>query len=322
VSAAPTSERRTPPSPADAEVEVVVGIDAGGTKTALMVEGRSGGSSRGEPRTHVVSSAGWDAEPAERAARWLHERIRDVLAPGEHVAALAVGAQGLDADSTAAALTEALRRLGHPRVRCVNDAALLVPAAGLDSGIGLIAGTGAIGVGTDAEGRFLATGGWGWVIGDEAGAAGIVREAARAALLAHDDGRADDGLLAALLSSFGVADAERLARAVNDEPTMANWAPHAPAVFAAADAGSALASQVVDEAAAHLTRLVAQLRRRGAVGGDVVVAGGVITRQPRLLDALRERLRLAEPDLAVQVLTRPPVAGALALARAAAQWER
>ena len=58
------------------------------------------------------------------------------------------------------------------------------------------------------------------------------------------------------------------------------------------------------------------------MGEDVVVAGGVITRQPRLLDALRERLRLAEPDLAVQVLTRPPVAGALALARAAAQWER
>lgn len=301
-------------------VDVVVGIDAGGTKTALMVE-RHGSAPGVEPRTYVVSSAGWDAEPAATAARWLHQQVLDVLAPGEHVVALAVGAQGLDADATASALTAALHERGYPLVRCVNDAALLVPAAGLDSGIGLIAGTGAIGVGTDAEGRFLATGGWGWVIGDEAGAAGIVREATRAALLAHDDGLPDDGLLAALLGSFDVADAERLARAVNDEPTMASWGPHAPAVFAAADAGSALAVQVIDGAAAHLARLVAQLRRRGAVGTDVVVAGGVITRQPRLLDALRERLR-SEPELAVRVLTYPPVAGALALGRAAAQWER
>ena len=67
-------------------------------------------------------------------------------------------------------------------------------------------------------GDSVITGGWGWVIGDEAGAAGIVREATKAALLAHDDGAPDDGLLAALLAAFGVADAERLARAVNDEP--------------------------------------------------------------------------------------------------------
>ena len=32
----------------------------------------------------------------------------------------------------------------------------------------------------------------------------------------------DDGLLAALQHSYGVSTAERLARAVNDEPTVAN----------------------------------------------------------------------------------------------------
>ncbi len=125
----------------------------------------------------------------------------------------------------------------------------------------------------------------------------------------------DDGLLAALLDAFGVADPERLARTVNDEPTMDHWGPRAPAVFAAADAGSALAASVIDGAAASLARLVDQLLARGAVGSDVVAAGSVITRQPRLYDAFAGWVALRHPSLEVHLLTAPPVEGAVALAR-------
>jgi N-acetylglucosamine kinase-like BadF-type ATPase len=185
----------------------------------------------------------------------------------------------------------------------------------LSAGIGLISGTGAIGVGTDGSGAPLITGGWGWVIGDEAGAAGIVRDATRAALRAHDAGLPDDGLLSALRGAFGAADAERLARAVNDEPTMDNWGPAAPVVFAAADDGSALASTVVENAGRHLARLVDQLVRRGAAGTDVVAAGSVIVGQPRLFGALVRLVGERHPAFTVHLLTDPPVAGAVALAR-------
>ena len=170
------------------------------------------------------------------------------LPPGAIVAALGLGAQGLDTDAIAREFAAAMPW----RTTAVNDAALLVPAAGLDSGLGVIAGTGSIGVGRDAHGTAIITGGWGWVIGDEAGAAGVVREATRAALFAHDDGLPDDGLLSALLDAFDVENPERLARTVNDEPTMDHWGPRAPAVFAAAGAGSALASSVIDGAARSL----------------------------------------------------------------------
>jgi len=133
--------------------------------------------------------------------------------------------------------------------------------------------TGSIGIAEDADGSPLQAGGWGWVLGDEGGAAAIVREATRAALAAHDAGRADDGLLTALQRAFGVPDAERLARAVNDDPTVGNWAPRAPAVFAAADHGSALADAVITAAAGQLTTLVGTLIARGAVGCDVVGRG-------------------------------------------------
>lgn len=289
---------------------LTVGMDVGGTKAAVRATDALGRV----VADVVLSSAEWDAEPADAAAHRLVDMLNRALPAGETIRSLAIGAQGLDRAEVAYGLEQALRAHGHALVRCVNDAALLVPAAGLDAGIGLIAGTGAIGVGTDESGTPLVTGGWGWVIGDEAGAAGLVREAVRTALLAHDDGEPDDGLLAALLSDFDVDDAERLARAVNDEPTMANWAPHAPAVFRAADAGSALAAQIIADGAAHLVRLVDQLRRRGAAGTAVVAAGGVITAQPRLADGVRALLAERHPDLRFVLLREQPVAGAWFLA--------
>ncbi|WP_431805676.1 BadF/BadG/BcrA/BcrD ATPase family protein [Microbacterium paraoxydans] len=295
---------------ADETTALVVGMDVGGTKAAVRATDAAGRV----VADVVVGSAEWDAEPAEAAAAWLEDVLARALPSGAAVGALAIGAQGLDRPEVAHDLEQALSARGFTRVRCVNDAALLVPAAGLTKGIGLIAGTGAIGVGADAAGEPLVTGGWGWVIGDEAGAAGLVREATKTALLGHDDGEPDDGLLGALLADFDVADAERLARIVNDEPTMANWGPHAAAVFRAADAGSALAAGVIDAGAEHLVRLVDQLRRRGAAGRTVVAAGGVITAQPRLAEAVRALLAARHPELDFVLLDEQPVAGAWFLA--------
>ncbi|GAA2090310.1 BadF/BadG/BcrA/BcrD ATPase family protein [Pseudolysinimonas kribbensis] len=289
---------------------VDVGLDLGGTKAAVLAATPDG--------TRVVDTTvaaeGWSAEPIPHGVAWVRRLLERALPAGLEPRAVGIGAQGLDTAEIAEEFAAALGAAGI-RARCVNDAALLVPAAGLETGIGVIAGTGAIGVSTAADGRPLITGGWGWIIGDEAGSAGIVREATRAALLAHDDGEPDDGLLAALLGAFGVADAERLARAVNDEATMDNWGPAAPAVFAAADAGSAGAARVVDDAARHLARLVDQLVRRGAVGSDVVAAGSVIVNQPRLADGLARIVGERHPAFRVRLLTEPPVVGALAIAR-------
>ena len=64
-----------------------------------------------------------------------------------------------------------------------------------------------------------------------------------------------------------------------------------------------------------LARLVDQLLARGAVGSDVVAAGSVVVGQPRLYDAFVEWVALRHPSLDVHLLTRPPVEGAVALAR-------
>ncbi len=291
-------------------IPVVVGMDMGGTKTALVMERLDGG----RVLEVQLPSGDWSASPVASAATWIATRVASAVPDGHRVIALGAGAQGCDTNEHCRALGEALGIHGLDAV-VVNDAALLLPAAGIDRGIAVISGTGAIGVGLDRHGGYLFAGGWGWVLGDEAGAPGLVRDATRAALLAHDQGLADDGLLQALLDAFEVTDAPGLARAVNDEPTMDSWGARAPVVFAAADAGSRRADRVIRGAALHLVELIGQLRDRGAVGGDVVAGGSVIVHQPRLMDAFRVLLAAAQPGLVAHLLTDPPVLGALALAR-------
>jgi N-acetylglucosamine kinase-like BadF-type ATPase len=289
--------------------DVVVGLDIGGTKTAVVIEDLDG---RRLLET-TVASEDWDAEPLDEGVRWVIACLASTVPAGLNIVAVGIGAQGLDNSELSREFSAALP---WPAI-AVNDAGLLPPAAGLERGLGVIAGTGAIGVSQDSAGDYVITGGWGWVLGDEAGAAGIVREATKHALRAHDNLEPDDGLLAALLAAFGVDTAERLARAVNDEPTMENWGPRAPAVFAAADAGSSLAVMVVERAAEHLVALVDQLVRRGARGADVVAAGSVIVNQPRLYEAFVRGVQAQHPQLAVHLLAVAPVEGAVALARRA-----
>jgi N-acetylglucosamine kinase-like BadF-type ATPase len=290
--------------------DLVAGIDVGGTKLAVRVETLTG-DRLADTR---FGAADWEAVPATAAAAWLAERLAQCLPGAARLAALGVGAQGCNSPAVAADLERALGERGI-RAAVVNDGALLVPAAGLEHGIGIVAGTGSVGIAADGAGNTLLAGGWGWVLGDEGGAAAIVREATRSALAAHDGGLPDDGLLGALERAFGVPTAERLARAVNDDPTPESWAPRSPAVFAAADGGSALAVAVIDAAAGQLTTLVSRLVARGAVGGSVVAAGGVIVRQPRLAGAFQTCLAGRHPGLALRILREEPVAGAVVLAR-------
>jgi N-acetylglucosamine kinase-like BadF-type ATPase len=296
-------------------VDLLAGVDVGGTKLAVRAE-----TLTGELVADVtLAASGWSATPAAPAAAWLLRHLSQCLPADGRVVAAGVGAQGCDSARICEDLRLALAASGIAAT-VVNDGGLLVPAAGLDTGIGIVAGTGSIAVGTGPSGEVLLAGGWGWVLGDEGGAAAIVRDATRAALRAHDEGQADDGLLAALLDAFGVdgagaGAAERLARLVNDEPTAENWSPRAPAVFAAASAGSARAAAVIEASAAELAALAGRLRTRGAVGTAVVAAGSVITRQPRLARALTAHLERVDPALEPRILDGEPVAGAVTLAR-------
>ncbi|MER6736801.1 N-acetylglucosamine kinase [Streptomyces puniciscabiei] len=290
---------------------VLVGIDVGGTKTHLRAVA-------GDTRVadHVRASSGWRPHDPVAAASWLAGLIAGALPSGLRPSALAVGGHACETPRQCEQIRLALRLHFDVPALVVGDAELLVPAAGLDRGVGLVAGTGSVAVGRRADGTLVQVGGWGAALGDEGGAAGLVREAARACWAAHDRGEPPDALAAALREAFGVPEVPALGAALEHatDPSAA-WGRHAPAVFAAAEAGSALARSVISAGGRSLASLVALLARRGVAADDVVVAGGTILGQPLLHDAFTAALAEALPSARPQPLRVPPVDGAVALAR-------
>ncbi|MET7489325.1 BadF/BadG/BcrA/BcrD ATPase family protein [Streptomyces sp. NPDC005538] len=290
---------------------LVVGIDVGGTKTHLRAC-----AGADVVADHIRASSGWRPHDPATAADWLTALVHDALPEGTRPSAVAVGGHACETPRQCAGIRAALEeRLSVPAL-VVGDAELLVPAAGLDKGVGLVAGTGSVAVGLLADGGRLQVGGWGAVLGDEGGAAGLVREAARAAWAAHDRGEAPDPLSLGLVEAFAVAEVPALGAALESASDVsADWGRHARVVFAAADAGSLLAREVIAEAGRSLAALVVRLAERGVPVDDVVVAGGTVLAQPRLYEALTTALTERVPQARARPIQVPPVEGAVALAR-------
>lgn len=222
---------------------LVVGIDVGGTKTHLRA--RAGDDPIAD---HVRPSSGWRPHDPVAAADWLEALVREALPADARPSSVAVGAHACETPRQCEEIRSVLQgRLGVPCL-VVGDAELLVPAAGLDKGVGLVAGTGSVAVGRRPDGTLVQVGGWGAALGDEGGAAGLVREAARAVWAAHDRGEAPDLLAEGLISAFGVSEVPALGAALESATDVsAEWGRHAPVVFEAAASGSLIAGEVIAE---------------------------------------------------------------------------
>jgi N-acetylglucosamine kinase-like BadF-type ATPase len=208
-----------------------------------------------------------------------------------------------------ARLQNLLKRL-YPRARVVvvHDTRLILAAAGLDSGIALIAGTGSVAYGRDRRGREVRAGGWGWLLGDDGSAAWVTREAAREVMRRAEAGEPPGPLGEALLAAARVRSATELIGRLHSFHEPGRWAALAHVVFdaAAADAGSEV---LIERAADGLADLAGRVRSALSIKGPVVLAGGLLLNQPRLESAVRRRL-----GRATQRLEEPPVAGAVRLA--------
>ncbi|MFD5945877.1 N-acetylglucosamine kinase [Streptomyces collinus] len=290
---------------------LVVGIDVGGTKTHLRA--LAGDALVAD---QVRASRGWRPHDPVAAAGWLAALVAEALPAGARPSAVAVGGHACETPRQCAQIRAALQLHFDAPALVVGDAQLLVPAAGLDKGVGLVAGTGSVAVGRLPDGTPVQVGGWGAVLGDEGGAAGLVREAARAVWAAHDRGERPDALALGLIAALDVPEVPALGAALESATDVsAEWGRHAPVVFAAAADGSELARTVIDEAGWALAALVTRLADRGVAVDDVVVAGGTVLSQSGLFDAFSVALAETLPTARARPLRVPPVEGAVALAR-------
>lgn len=286
----------------------LVGVDIGGTKTRIRVLFDDG-------MTDELTTMTADWRPVEQrpSPLALLQLIRGRAALGDHTV-VAIGAHGCDTRAQCAAFAAGLASESPGSFFVVNDAELLVPAAGLTQGIGVVIGTGSIVVGEDEDGSLLSAGGWGWLLGDPGSAPALVREAARAVLVAADRGDPLDPLGKALCVAFAADSPLQLAYQLTAAHRITEWAEAAPIVFESATQGSQLAVEVLQAQADELVQQVRDLRARGARGDQVVIGGGVSAGQPAFAAAIARALT-QRTDLAATVLAGPPIDGAMALAR-------
>ncbi len=300
-------------------IEAIAGVDIGGTKTRLVVA-----SVRGlTPASRLdvtVPTASWrdTSHTAQTDAAALSALLIEHAGVAVTRAAWVVGAHGCDNTRQCREFESALRGAVSGPVRVVNDSELMAPAAGVADAIGVVVGTGSIATARTPEGELVTAGGWGWMLGDEGSAPGLVREALRAVLTDLDRGGRADVLAERLFEAFDARDGAELAAAASHPAVADTWGQHAPELFRAAQEGSVLAERVIHDAGDALAGLVASLIARGVPARSVVAGGSVIERQPRLQNALRSALAATHPELTLTILDQAPVEGAVALARALA----
>lgn len=294
----------------------VVGIDIGGTKTHVVVA-PDDESLQSDSREIVVPSSTWRRALGDfdADAKGLRELLVTHFGAEVLAGRIVVGAHGCENTAQCRALEDALSALVEGPVLVVNDSELIPPAMGADNAIGVVVGTGSIATARSAGGELVGAGGWGWLLGDEGSAPGLVREAAKAVLYSLDSGGTLDPLVTRLLAAFAAQDGAELALALTETGSAEGWGAHAREIFEAADEGSTLAVGVIQDSGEHLARLVHQLLDRGIPAEAVVAGGSVIQGQPRLQQAFGSALERRGSGVTLTILDRAPVLGALALAR-------
>jgi N-acetylglucosamine kinase-like BadF-type ATPase len=289
---------------------LVIGVDVGGTSSrALLARGDEVLAEATGP-TASVSASG-----AEAARRSLQALLRGLVAGAGDAAvdAVCLGTAGSGSADMEAFLRSAVDEVvGDPAVTVVNDAELVLPAAGLDDGVAVVSGTGVKAVGRSG-GRRAAAGGWGYLLGDEGSGYWLVREAVRRVLRRDDAGEDVGPLGVAVLAAAGCREPAGLIDRFHADPAPGVWAAHVPEVLGAPDPA---VGEIVRAAGEHLAGWAVEVLRLldAPPQTPVVLSGGVLTGSAAVADAVRGALVGSRPSAPVQVLDRPPVEGAVRLA--------
>ncbi|MCK4207667.1 hypothetical protein J3U99_23280 [Brucella pituitosa] len=291
---------------------LAAGIDIGATKTQLHIV-----NTETVLDNVIVATSEWRARVGfEADAHSLANLVARHLGHLRDLSVVVVGAHGCDTDEECNELTAHLARCIPATILVLNDAELLLAASGVRDGVSVISGTGSIAVSRNGCGKLMAAGGWGWYLGDEGGAVGLVREAARLVRSAQDEGKFSDPLVPELCKAYGARqDGSDLGYCISRLGSADKIGAHAHVVFDAVAQGSTLALNVINEAASTMSDKVTLLVARGAIGNRIVTGGSVISSQPLLANAFQAAVSKRIPDWSVYHFAGAPVTGAVNLAR-------
>lgn len=296
---------------------LVVAIDGGGSKTdavALTLEGRVVGRATGPGTSpHFI---GVDAAVAQ-----IDALVRQV-ADGHAIAQANIYLSGLDLPSEVETFTRAIARLDWSSDSTVVDNdlyALMRSGTSEPDAVAVVCGTGINALGRRSDrttARFAALG---TISGDWGGGTGLGEAAIWHAARDADHRGPSTSLTAAVPAVFGLASIADVTEGIHlGRIQYGELAKLAPLVFAHADRGDAIASQLVDRQGTEVAIMaISCLERLDLLGREipVVLGGGILAnRHDGLWTALEAELRERAPRARIVHVTTPPIVGAALLA--------
>ena len=296
--------------------DLVVGMDAGGTKTRAFAVTRAGdivgrGAGGG---ANLLSSP----DPQGSIAAALREALAGRL-PDAVVLSCAGGEREADRAKGRAILASLLGP--DVAVEVTHDAkAALYAGNPAGCGVVLISGTGSIAYGRNDQGDEARCGGWGYLVGDEGSAVWIGQEGLRASSYDHDGRGSPTKITRHLFDDLGVTDFNGLLPVLYGKPHPS------PAILAATRAVArafaehdGIAANIVQRGARLLAGMTVTVARSLLLeNGPVYLAGGAFENVRPLERAVRTELLSVLPRAAVEPVGDEPAMGAARLAAALA----
>jgi N-acetylglucosamine kinase-like BadF-type ATPase len=198
---------------------------------------------------------------------------------------------------------------------CSDGEILLVGGlAGLE-GYALISGTGSLALSRSSDGSLKRAGGYGYLLGDEGSAYWIAHQALMRSLRSLENRDLNTRMLPSLLEGCSLSKAEDLIAYVHHQAIKADIAKLAPLVTVFAKEGDPLANDILQCAAKELVSLVVSVQNPAITAKELVLAGGVLEKDPLVRPLFIQALREALPELQIIKARGSALQGACLLAR-------
>ena len=280
----------------DLKKGVAIGIDAGGTKTVgILVDAEC----RELSRAQAGGANPWDVGP--EATRVALMSVLEPLLAGGAVRAVCLGSAGVDRESDRVSAEKGLRAIvpGSISIDVRNDAAAALGVLGPKRpALVVIASTGSIAYGEDADGSPVRVGGHGAIIGDVGSASALGIAAARHTANALDGLEPRGALTDLVVERLKLKrSSDVVLRIQHPELDVPLVAALAPLVEQANQRGDKTAKAIVDaegDALAATAKRVAYTIRREAALPSLLV-GNVFSSFPDIREKVKAALRATGP---------------------------
>jgi glucosamine kinase len=294
-------------------MSLVLGIDGGGTRTRASIA--DGDKILGHCESSSIKRLRVGVETADANLRALLKEVF-ALAGVKGVNAACCGVASVSMPGTVDWIRNVFVEFGVERSDIVGDEVIALDGA-FKGGPGIlqIAGTGSNTIGRAPDNSQESAGGWSSHLGDEGSGYWIGLHSVRRALRAHDREQPTQ-ILKKVGEIWGTPKLDQLVN-FGDATPGPDFAALAPVINELAEAGDAVALDVLHQASADLVDFVLlvrdKLKRKHAIQGEVPVAwtGGVIEKMRLVREPFFAGLRAAAPGIPIQDRSVVSLDGAL-----------